>query len=211
MNGLRKEFTTFSIVLIAVGIGLNIGMGQVPRLVGLPLYLDSIGTVLVGVLVGPWAGAVTGFLANVVWSLTGLFPQAIAWAGVAAIIGVLASVFARSGWFQLWWRALVAGLITGIVAAVLSAPIAAYVFGGVTGAGTDLVVGMFRAAGLDMLGANMAQGVFSDPLDKGVSFLLVWAVLQALPDRFKARFSSAPAPKARASRRKSKPATRRRR
>jgi energy-coupling factor transport system substrate-specific component len=211
MNGLRKEFTTFSIVLIAVGIGLNIGMGQVPRLVGLPLYLDSIGTVLVGVLVGPWAGAVTGFLANVVWSLTGLFPQAIAWAGVAAIIGVLASVFARSGWFQLWWRALVAGLITGVVAAVLSAPIAAYVFGGVTGSGTDLVVGMFRAAGLDMLGANMAQGVFSDPLDKGVSFLLVWAVLQALPDRFKARFASAPAPKARASRRKSKPATRRRR
>lgn len=212
MNGLRKEFTTFSIVLIAVGIGLNIGMGQVPRLVGLPLYLDSIGTVLVGVLVGPWAGALTGFLANVVWTLTGLFPQAIAWAGVAAIIGVLASVFARSGWFQLWWRALVAGLITGVVAAVLSAPIAAYVFGGVTGAGTDLVVGMFRAAGLDMLGANMAQGVFSDPLDKAVTFVLVWAVLQALPERFKARFGgSASGAKAKTSRRKSKPAARRRR
>jgi energy-coupling factor transport system substrate-specific component len=210
MSGLRKEFTTFSIVLIAVGIGLNIGMGQVPRLVGLPLYLDSIGTVLVGVLVGPWAGAVTGFLANVVWTLTGLFPQAIAWAGVAAIIGVLASVFARSGWFQLWWRALLAGLITGVVAAVLSAPIAAYVFGGVTGAGTDLVVGMFRAAGLDMLGANMAQGVFSDPLDKGVSFLLVWAVLQALPQRFKAGLG-APTAKGKTTRRKAKTARRGRR
>lgn len=210
MNGLRKEFTTFSIVLIAVGVGLNIGIGQVPRLVSLPLYLDSIGTVLVGVLVGPWAGAVTGFLANVVWTLTGLFPQAIAWAGVAAIIGVLASVFARSGWFQLWWRALVAGLITGVVAAVLSAPIAAYVFGGVTGSGTDLVVGMFRAAGLDMLGANMAQGVFSDPLDKAVSFVLVWAVLQALPENFKARFAGTPA-KGKSTRRKTKKATSRRR
>lgn len=193
MNGLRKEFTTFSIVLMAVGIALNIGVGQVPRLVGLPLYLDSIGTVLVGALVGPWAGAITGFLANVVWTLTGLFPQAIAWSGVAAIIGVLAAVFARSGWMKDWLRSAGAGLITGVVAAILSAPIAAYVFGGVTGSGTDVLVGMFRAAGLDMLGANMAQGVFSDPLDKMVTFLIVWAVLLALPTRFKARFEGVPA------------------
>jgi energy-coupling factor transport system substrate-specific component len=211
MNGLRKEFTTFSIVLIAVGIGLNIGMGQVPRLIGLPLYLDSIGTVLVGVLVGPWAGAVTGFLANVVWTLTGLFPQAIAWAGVAAIIGVLAAVFARSGWFDGWLRSVGAGAITGLVAAILSAPIAAFVFGGVTGSGTDVVVGMLRAAGLDMLGANIGQGVMSDPLDKAVTFLLVWAVLQALPKRFKAQAAGDTAPKAKTARRKTKTATRRRR
>jgi len=31
MNGLRKEFTTFSIALMAVGIALNIGAGQIPR------------------------------------------------------------------------------------------------------------------------------------------------------------------------------------
>jgi len=191
MNGLRKEFTTFSIALMAVGIALNIGAGQIPRLVGLPLYLDSIGTVLVGVLVGPWAGAVTGFLANLVWTMTGLFPQAFAWAGVAAIIGVLAAVFGRAGWLQTFGRSALAGLITGIVAAVLSAPIAAYVFGGVTGSGTDVLVGVFRAAGLDMLGANMAQGVVSDPLDKMITFVLVWAVLLALPERFKARFGSA--------------------
>jgi energy-coupling factor transport system substrate-specific component len=154
-------------------------------------------------LIGPWAGAVTGFLANLVWTLTGLFPQAFAWAGVAAIIGVLAAVFAQSGWFKEWWRSVVAGLITGIVAAIISAPIAAYVFGGVTGSGTDLLVGVFRAAGLDMLGANMAQGVFSDPLDKMVTFLLVWGVLQALPARFKARFGGAPAAKKKSSARKS--------
>ncbi|MEX1071192.1 MAG: hypothetical protein WEC37_01075 [Anaerolineales bacterium] len=200
MNGLRKEFTTFSIVLIAVAVALNIGVGQVPRLVGLPLYLDSIGTILVGVLVGPWAGALTGFLANTVWTLSGLFPQAIAWAGVAAIIGILAGAFGKAGWVKVWWRAASAGLITGVVAAVLSAPIAAYVFGGVTGnAGTDAIVAAFRAAGNDALFSNVAQGTMSDPLDKMVSYLIVWAVLMALPERFKARFAgtaaSKPAPR----------------
>src|SRR3990172_10031345 len=127
MNGIKKEFSTTSIVLIAVAIAINIGVGQVPRLVGLPLYLDSVGTVLVGVLIGPWAGAVTGFMANTVWTLSGLFPQAVAWAGVAAIIGILAGAFGKAGWVNIWWRAALAGLITGVVAAILSAPIAAYV------------------------------------------------------------------------------------
>lgn len=189
-SGFTKEFTTYSIVLMAVAIGINIGAGQIPRLVGLPLYLDSIGTVLVGVLVGPWAGALTGFLSNIIWTLTGLFPQAIAWAGVAAIIGALAGVFGKAGWMKEWGRAAVAGLITGAVAAILSAPIAAYVFGGVTGsAGTDAVVAAFRASGMDALFSNVAQGTMSDPLDKMITFLLVWAVLLALPQRLKARFS----------------------
>lgn len=189
MDRLKKEFTTLTIVTIPVAIALNVAVGQLIIALKIPLYLDSIGTVLVGVLIGPWAGALTGFLSNFVWTATGLFPQAVAWAGVAAIIGALAAVFHQSGWFKAWWRAALAGLITGIISAVLSAPIAAYVFGGVTGTGTDALVAMFRAAGTDMLGANMAQGVVSDPIDKAITFLLVWGVLRALPERLKLQFS----------------------
>lgn len=189
MNRLKQEFTTLTIVTIPVAIAVNVAIGQLIIALKLPLYLDSVGTVLVGVLIGPWAGAITGALSNVVWTATGFFPQAVAWAGVAAIIGALAGVFHESGWFKAWWRSALAGLITGVVAAVLSAPIAAYVFGGVTGSGTDALVAMFRASGLDMLGANMAQGVVSDPLDKAITFVVVWAVLQALPEQLKLRFS----------------------
>mgnify|MGYP003331069544 CR=1 FL=1 len=190
MNGFRKEFSTLTLVLIPVAIAINVAIGQLAITLKLPLYLDSIGTILVGVLVGPWAGAITGFLANVVWTLSGLFPQAIAWAGVAAIIGALAGAFGRAGWVNSWSRAALAGIITGFVAAILSAPIAAYVFGGVTGTGTDAVVAMFRSAGLDALGANLGQGAVSEPLDKAISFVVVWAVMLALPLRFKNRFGN---------------------
>lgn len=189
MNSIRKEFSTITLVLIPVAIAINIAVGQLVLALKLPLYLDSIGTVLVGVLVGPWAGALTGFLANFVWTLSGLFPQAIAWSGVAAIIGALAGVFGREGWVKTPGKSALAGLITGVIAAILSAPIAAYVFGGVTGAGTDAVVGLFRAAGLDALGANIAQGTVSEPIDKIATYLIVWAVMMGLPQRFIARFS----------------------
>ncbi|MDA1329850.1 MAG: ECF transporter S component [Chloroflexi bacterium] len=190
MNSLKKEFSTFTLVLIPVAIAINIAVGQLVLNLKLPLYLDSIGTVLVGVLIGPWAGAATGFLANVVWTFSGLFPQAMAWAGVAAIIGALAGVFGRAGLMKSVGMVVVAGLITGVVAAVLSAPIAAYVFGGVTGSGTDAVVAVFRAAGLDALGANLAQGGVSEPFDKIATFLIVWAVMLGLPERLKARFAA---------------------
>lgn len=187
---MRREFNTQTLVLIPVAIAINLAVGQLVLALKLPLYLDSIGTILVGVLAGPWAGALTGFLANVIWTATGWFPQAIAFAGVAAIIGALAGGFARAGWLKLWWRAALAGAITGLVAAVVSAPIAAYVFGGVMGSGTDALVVLFRQAGLDALGANIAQGTVSDPLDKTISYLIVWGLLRALPRSFSARFSA---------------------
>lgn len=188
----QRGFNTLTLVMIPVALAINVAVGQLVLAVKLPLYLDSIGTVLVGILAGPWAGAVTGFLSNVVWTATGWFPQAIAWAGVAAIIGAMAGGFGRGGWVHSWWKSALAGLLTGIVAAVLSAPIAAYVFGGVTGSGTDLIVALARSAGLDALGANMAQGIVSDPLDKIITYLIVFAVLRALPTRFFGRFSNLP-------------------
>jgi len=191
MNKLSKDFSTVTLVLIPVAIGINIAVGQLIYALKIPLYLDSIGTVLVGVLAGPWAGALTGLLSLMIWGLSGLNPAYTPFAGVAAIIGLLAGLFAESGWMRVWWKVLLAGLITGLVAAAVSAPIAAYVFGGVTGSGTDVVVAMFRGMGLNILPASFAQGVSSDPLDKAASFLIVWLILQALPLRFVARFPRA--------------------
>lgn len=188
----QRGFNTLTLVMIPVALAINVAVGQLVLAIKVPLYLDSIGTVLVGVLAGPWAGAVTGFLSNVIWTATGWFPQAIAWAGVAAVIGAMAGAFGRAAWLHVWWKSILAGLLTGLVAAILSAPIAAYVFGGVTGSGTDILVAAFRTIGLDALGANMAQGIVSDPIDKIVTFLIVFGVLRALPARFLARFTNLP-------------------
>ena len=193
-NRIRLDFSTVTIVLIPVAIAINIAVGQVVFSLKIPVgiaYLDSIGTVLVGVLAGPWAGALTGLLSNLIWGLTGLNVTYAPFAAVGAIIGLLAGLFAEAGWIRQWWKVVLAGAITGIVAALVSAPIAAYVFGGVTGAGTDVLVAAFRQAGLDVLGASAAQGVASDPLDKIITYLVVWLIVRELPARFVARFPRA--------------------
>ncbi|MGH2592811.1 MAG: ECF transporter S component [Anaerolineae bacterium] len=191
VDRMRQDFSTLTLVLIPVAIAINLAVGQLIFSLKVPLYLDSIGTVLVGVLAGPWAGALTGLLANLVWGLSGLNVPYAAFAAVAAVIGLLAGLFGEARWLRQWWKVILAGLITGLVAATISAPISAYVFGGVTGAGTDVVVAMFRGIGLGILPASFAQGVSSDPLDKAVTYLVVWLIVRALPGRFVARFPRA--------------------
>lgn len=276
-----REFSTATLSLMPAAIAINIAAGSLMYALHLPLYLDSIGTVLVGVLAGPWAGALTGILANFIWSFLpipgGGNPVSASFAPVAGVIGLMAGAWARSGilrlrahderttrrvaiatvawgwlvvggllrllfapsgWFSiidgsdstvlgganltgltladpygLWltWgisalvgliigyviyrRRLVsllpvwfAGGVTGVVAAAMSAPIAAYVYGGVTGGGTDALVALFRSAGLGLFQAAFAQGLTSDPLDKTISYTVVFIILAALPLSVKTLF-----------------------
>src|SRR3972149_8179021 len=113
MSRLRQDFTTLTWVMIPVAIAINIALGQVIYTLKIPLYLDSIGTILVGVLAGPWAGALTGLLSNLIWGLTGLNVPYAPFAAVGAVIGLLAGLFAETAWMRVWWKAILAGVITG--------------------------------------------------------------------------------------------------
>ena len=100
------RFDTRTVVLIPIAIAINIVLGQtVSAVLKVPIYLDSIGTVLVGVLAGPWAGALTGLLSNLIWSILpvpgGAGPTAAFFAPVAGVIGLMAGFWASQGVFNL--------------------------------------------------------------------------------------------------------------
>ena len=184
---LKQEFTTFTFVLIAVAIVLNIAVGQLVSLLKLPIFLDSIGTVLVGVLAGPWAGGLTGLLTNLIWGVISS-PVAAAFAPVAMVIGIAAGVCARYGLFRTWWLAILSGLIITVFNAVVAVPIRLYMFGGITGSGADFVTAYMLALGRDLFGSVVVTVFTSNLLDKVVTALLVWGVVKAMPERTTARF-----------------------
>ncbi len=353
-----RDLSTATLALMPVAIGINIAVGAIVVALRLPVYLDSIGTVLVGVVAGPWAGALTGLLANLIWAILpvpgGAGPMVAFFAPVAAVIGLMAGFWAGRGAFRLraddervggflalaagvaasgvaliaiqqtvgpgfigndldsdlrrvivglvivavgavvawisgrtifrlaagdprisrylavatalsagvlvfavlrllfapngyfsnttglkkdgtpdgflgganltglampdpaglvvvaaigiglgllvwnWARkgerarmfpVWVGGLTTGLVAAAISAPIAAGVFGGVTGSGVDALVALFRTLGLNIFASTFAQGLTSDPLDKTISYTVVFLVLAALPLSVRTMFS----------------------
>lgn len=121
------RFDTRTIVLIPIAIAINIVLGYtVQTVLKLPIYLDSIGTILVGVLAGPIPGAVTGALSNIIWQFAPgigggtIGPFAIS----AAVIGLLAGIWGQLGVYrsrpasgtQLLLYALVAAAIVVLLA-----------------------------------------------------------------------------------------------
>jgi energy-coupling factor transport system substrate-specific component len=172
--------------LLSLGVGLNLVLGALVAAFKLPIYLDSLGTVLVAALAGPWAGCLAGGCGVALLGLSS--PTALAFLPVGAAVGLLAGAAARLGAFGKSWSAGLAGALVGCVCAAISAPISSTLFGGVTGGGTDLMVAVFRAGGLSTLQAAFSQGLTVDPLDKAVTFLLVQTLLQVLPRRAIAAF-----------------------
>lgn len=185
---LQKDFTTITLALIPVAIVINLVGGQLVAVLKLPIYVDSIGTILVGALCGPLAGALTGFVSNILWAYVLGQSQNAPFAIVALVIGLCAGIFASRGVFKNILWTIVAGLVTGVIAAIISAPILVYVNGGVTGSGTDAIVAYFQATGSNLLQAATLQGFISDPLDKTISYLVVWAILRGMSKRLISQF-----------------------
>ena len=127
-------FSTRVIALMPVAIAINIVLGYtVQQVLKLPIYLDSIGTILVGVLAGPIPGALTGILSNVIWQYAPVIGGGTIgpFAVTAGVIGLLAGLWGQLGIYrsrpatgnQLIVAALVAaGLIVLVVVPILNNP-----------------------------------------------------------------------------------------
>lgn len=105
LDSITGQFDTRILVSMPIAIAINIVLGMaVASALKIPIYLDSIGTIVVAALGGPLAGAVTGFLTNVLWTYLApapfQSPFAAPFALVAVVIGLLAGAFARWGWLR---------------------------------------------------------------------------------------------------------------
>jgi energy-coupling factor transport system substrate-specific component len=190
INDIKKDFSTTTWVLIPVVIAINIALGEIALTLKLPVYLDGTGTIFLAVLCGPWAGALTGALTNIIWGLV-IDPNMLPWFPVAIFIGFVAGWMARWGWFTKWWRVVVTGVVIAVFTTLTATPIAVYLYGGITTSGSSFVTALLLQAGQDLWSAVITTSILTDPLDKVVSALMAFAVIKALSTRYLARFPRA--------------------
>ena len=181
------KLETRTLILFSVAVVINIVGGQVVHFLKIPLYLDSVGTILVGVLAGPIPGGIAGLLTNLIWALI-LNPVAAAFAPVACVTGIAAGLLARAGWFAAWWRALGAGAVIALLSTLVAVPIIVYLFGGVTGGGPDFAAAFLLAVGSSLMKSVAFSNLGVNGVDKVITALLVWNVTGRLPLRLTTKF-----------------------
>jgi energy-coupling factor transport system substrate-specific component len=190
LEKIKSNFTTQTWVLIPIAIAINVAIGQLVLVLKLPVYLDSIGTVLVGVLCGPWAGALTGALSNVIWGIA-FDPGAFPWWPVAFFIGFMAGKMAEWGFFKSWWKVVVTGFVIALTAAIVSTPIGVYLFGGITASGSSFITAYLLQTGTGVWQAVFSTNFLVEPVDKITTAMLAFAIILGLPKRTVAGYPKA--------------------
>ncbi|MEE2991762.1 MAG: hypothetical protein VX603_01140, partial [Gemmatimonadota bacterium] len=176
------------LALIPLGIGLNMSLGTIVSMLKLPVYLDMIGTIVVTILSGLWAGVLTATLTQLIVSAT-INPIYYNFIPTAVAIALFTHLAARKGAFRTMWGTVLAGIGLGIVSGVVSAPIIVYVFGGILATGRSVMTAYLLSAGEQVLNAVLLTGAAAEPVDKTLQCILsVWcinSVPQSLLQRFK--------------------------
>ncbi|MDB5703275.1 MAG: signal transduction histidine kinase, LytS [Sphingomonas bacterium] len=195
---MRREI----VVLTALCAALNLGLGTVIYMLKLPIYLDMVGTLLCGLIlwqdrcVAFGAGATAGVIS---FFLGGIVNPYLPWFSATVVAVAAFTALATSRYSQhlrvaplaspvFWGRLVSFGVLTGLVAAQLSAPVVVFLFGGVTGSGTAVLVAFFLKTGSQLMQAALLSGAAAEPVDKCLQLLIAVFLLRATPVSFLARF-----------------------
>ena len=179
------------LALIPLAVGINLALGQFAAATSLPVFLDTVGTILVATLVGLWPALLTGLVSQLAFTVISGNATWLAFLPIQLAVGACAAFAARQALFRSTATVIGTGLAMGAVAAALSWPISYLMFGGVTAGGVTVVTTVLTGAGVPLKWAVLAASLSNDLLDKTATFFLVRVVLVSLPERALARFPAA--------------------
>lgn len=190
VSNIKKDFSMLALLFIPVAIAINIVGFQLCQVLRLPIFLDSIGTILIGVLAGPWVGAIAGLLTN---SINGIFnPIYFAYAPTSIFVGITAGILSRYGMISKLWKLIISALIIVIVATISSGTITAIVFGGATGTTGSIITGTLLAAGKNIITSVFSVQVFQELADKFISMFIVYMVIKGMSSRYLSKLKYGP-------------------
>ncbi|HEY8346031.1 MAG TPA: ECF transporter S component [Symbiobacteriaceae bacterium] len=183
------RFTTLTLVLIPVAVGINYVGKLFASTLKLPLWLDSIGTVLSGMLAGPWVGAISGAVNNIIFGLTA-DPISFWYLITSIAMGLVVGYLAFTGWINSFGRAVVLGFIVALVATVVSTPINVILWEGMTGnVWGDALYGALVDRGWPIWAASFLDELVVDVPDKLATVIISFLMYRALPRRLVGLFS----------------------
>ena len=178
-----RNFTTLKQCMVALGIVLNIVGAFIALNLRLPVYLDSIGTVLSGALLGPVYGVATGVLGSFITGIT-FDVYSLYYAPVQILTGLMAGWMFRTKWLR-GYRLPIGGLALSLPTSIASAAITAFLFGGITSSGSSYLVVLMSKLGMNLTLSCFLVQVLTDYADKLIAVLLVAAVLKVLTPEMK--------------------------
>ena len=184
---MNKKINIRNLTLVSMAIALNVIGALVALGLRLPIYLDSIGTILIACLIGPKYAVMTGVCGSLVSGIT-FDPYSIYFAPVQINTGLLAGLMYNKGFLK--GKKIPLGVfIFTLPTSIISACIAAFLFGGVTSSGSSYIVQILSHFNVPMVVGVFATQVITDYADKFIAVIIVNLVVSAMPKNYKLSFN----------------------
>jgi energy-coupling factor transport system substrate-specific component len=180
-----KKMSTLNISIVGFGIALNIIGAFIALNLRLPIYLDSIGTIMVSFILGPIYGVITGLLGSIVSGIT-FDIYSLYFAPVQIFTGLLGGIMYKKG-FMKGAKMPLGVLAVSIFSSFIGAVIAAYLFGGITSSGSTYIVQFLSGLGVNKVVSVFIVQFITDYADKFVAVSLAMTVILGIPGALKQR------------------------
>lgn len=186
----QKKITTRMITIMALSIGINFLGGTIALWLRLPIYLDSIGTIFAGALLGPIPGVLTGLSSSLLSGVT-MDMFSLYYSPIQIVTGLLAGLILpqklqaqglKSRLSLLAWT-----FVLSAPGTILSSIITIQLFGGITSSGSSAIVQLLYGLGLNQAVSVTIVQAATDYLDRLLSVLVVSLVVLKLPNQVVAK------------------------
>lgn len=190
-----KNFRTKGLIFMALAIVINIVGGYIALNLKLPVYLDTIGTIFISILLGPIPGAIVGGLTSIVNGMA-FDPTSFYFIPVQLILGITTGCLFKINIIRKTTKTInsvksilllvITIVFITVLASAVAAFIAAYVFDGVTSSGSSILVALLKHSGASAIKSVFSVQIFTDLLDKAIAFFVAISMINIMPRDIKA-------------------------
>ena len=165
-----EKISVQKICMIAFAICINFVGGQIALFLKLPIYLDSIGTVFVAAVLGPFYGMLPNLLSGLLMGMT-VDIYSLYYAPVGILLGFVTGLVYRKFQPKKWQI------------------FPAFLFGGITSSGSTVLVQLLAKTPLGMVGSCFVVQFITDYIDRVLCIAVAAVLITALRKSMKENFA----------------------
>ena len=181
-----KKHNLITVLLCCAGTLLNLLLGKLSEVFGLPLYLDTVGSISVSAMGGYLPGVIVGFSTNVLKSFED--SSAMYYGILNVLIAICSSIMVKRGFFKKPLK-IVATIILFAVIGGLGGALIPWFLDEIEFDSATLRSELYRTGAFSREAAHFLSSFLYDLIDKAVSVILSVLIINLIPQKQHSLFS----------------------
>ncbi|NCB92796.1 MAG: response regulator [Clostridia bacterium] len=174
-----KLFSMWTLGLCAVGLFLNIVLANCVIHLGIPLYIDNVGSVFVAALGGPIPGMAVGFLSNLLNSAAD--PMSMYYGILTVFNALAAAAFSEKGYLKSARGCVLLACVMMLIGGAVGSVMTWMLYGGGIGGIAAPLANTLYARGIPVFWAQFFADMAIDIPDKLLTILPIYLFLHFYP------------------------------